>query len=485
MHLRPHASIAISPWLQAGSLAAGLLLSSCSGDSGSGHSEPGFARNLVIFTVDTLRADFTGPYSTATDSTPQFDRLAQQSLLFERAYSPATLTNPSLTSMLTGLLPIQHQVHEQNSGFASGIIPLPFLCQASGFATGSFLANMCKLQGIRGTVYHDGWDERYCGMLDDPENYSDQYLWDEAVVTNGLEWMAEQQRPFLAWLHLMDPHAEHRPPPRYWDYAGDRPREKFEQYAYYNEYEALRTLPPEEVRERLLDLYRAEITGADDQLGRLLDFLDETGLAETTALIATADHGEELFETWNRYDHGFSMTEGVFWIPMMIRAPGLAPGRVGAPVELAQVTPTALELLELDAPYELSGKSLLAENPSRGYALSYGGPWVTSARTSGKRYWKRHVKEAPTREEAGWRLEAPWFTEPQLLCEYEAGSPTTPAFLDIQGDRVREANRMAREVDSFHQSLPRFGKGFQITDPDVLEFLRANGYIIDEPAESE
>ena len=172
MHPRPHPSLTNSPQLLAGSLLAGLLLSSCSEDAGSGEAGSSFTRNLVIFTVDTLRADFVGPYSEAVDSTPHFDRLAKESLLFERAYSPATLTNPSLTSMLTGLLPIQHRVHEQNSGFAEGIVTLPFLCQASGFTTGSFLGNMCKLQGIRGTVYHDGWDVRYCGMLDDPENLS-------------------------------------------------------------------------------------------------------------------------------------------------------------------------------------------------------------------------------------------------------------------------------------------------------------------------
>lgn len=459
-----------------------LMLGSCGG--ASSRDTGAIVRNVVIFTVDTLRADFLSPYSDEVSNTPNYDRLAADSVLFERAYSPASLTNPALTSMLTGLQPTQHGVHVQNSGFREGIVSLPFIAQASGLSTGSFLGNMCKFQDIPHTVYHDGWDRRFCGMMDDPENYSEQYLWDESIVTAGLDWISEQERPFLAWMHLMDPHAEHHPPPRLWDYETDKPREKFEQYVYYGELEALQVPPAKEVIERLRALYRAEVAGADDQLGRVLDFFDAEGLTETTALIGGSDHGEELFETWSRYDHGLSMTEGVLWVPLMVRAPGLAPRRFESPVELAQVTPTVLELLEIDPPYEFCAPSLLAENPSRGYAFSYGSTWVTSVKTADKRYWKRHLKEAPTRVEGAWRLEAPWFTEPQLLCEYEPDSPTTPVFLPIAGENEKTAKRMIAGIEEFDRSLQKFGKGFKIDDPIILESLRRQGYIIDESDDS-
>ena len=457
--------------------AAAVTLWGCSPAEDAQHVDTPFARNVVIFSVDTLRADLLGAYGNTPSPTPRFDRLAEQSLVFDAAYSPATITNPSLTSMLTGLLPPQHGVHEQNSGFAKGIVTIPLVAKGSGIATGSFLANMCKLQDTKGTVYHDGWDERFCGMLDDPENYSDQYLWDEAVVDATCAWIDEQDRPFLAWAHLMDPHAEHRPPPRLWDWEGDEPREKYEQYAYYNEFEAERTMPPDEVKERLWALYSAEVTGSDDQLGRMLDYLEDSGHADDTAVIATSDHGEELFETWVRYDHGFSMTEGVFRVPLMVRAAGVEPGRIAAPVELSQVAPTVLELFDLEPAYELSGQSLLAEQPSRGYALSYGGMWTTSIRTQAKRYWLRHLDEAPTREEAAWRLEGPWFTEPELLCEYAADAPTIPVYLDATGEHAPDAGRMRAEITFRHDALPRFGKGVTITDPALAESLRALGYL--------
>ncbi|MEO0650726.1 MAG: sulfatase-like hydrolase/transferase, partial [Planctomycetota bacterium] len=126
------------------------------------------ARNVLLFTVDTLRADALGSYGHPDAPTPHADSLAAEGLRFDKAYSQATLTNSSLTSILTGLLPIQTGVHIQADAFAAGTLPVPLVLQAEGIATGSFIANMCKLQETESTVYHDGWDTRFCGMLDDP-----------------------------------------------------------------------------------------------------------------------------------------------------------------------------------------------------------------------------------------------------------------------------------------------------------------------------
>jgi arylsulfatase A-like enzyme len=458
-------------------LPCALLLTACGG-SAPQPTGPLRPRNAVVFTVDTLRADQLGAYGRRPSHTPHFDALAQRSLLFERCYSPATLTNPALTSLWTGLLPFQHGVHEQSMGFAKGIVPIPHLLAEHGLATGAFLANMCKLQEIPGTVFHDGWQERFCGMLDAPEAYSDQYLWDEAVVGACLAWIeARGQAPFLAWAHLMDPHAEHRPPPRRWD-AAQRPLEdRFEQYAYYNRFEELRQMPPPEVIERLLELYAAEVAGADDQLGRLLAGLERLGLEEHTALIASADHGEELFETWVRYDHGLSMTEGVFHVPLLIQAPGLAPGRVAEPVELSQIGPTLLELFGVEGLYEFPAASLLAEAPSRGFAMSYAGRFAASLRTQKFRYWKRLKAPLPERDSSPWRLEAPWFSAPQLLARYETAGSLVPTFLPLEAESARDAERLGRRLEQFHGGLRRFGKAARIDSPELERMLSQLNYL--------
>jgi arylsulfatase A-like enzyme len=457
-----------------------LLLCACAAEdpASSGTAQPARVRNAIVFSVDTLRADQLGAYGRSPSHTPHMDALAASGRLFERAYSPATLTNPSLTSLWTGLLPYQHGVREQNAGFAKGIVPVPSVVAEHGIATGCFLANMCKLQDCAGTVFHDGWQERFCGMLDAPEAYSDQYMWDAAVVDAGLAWIEAQGRaPFLAWLHLMDPHAEHRPPPRRWNWELDPPEEKMAQYAYYNRFEELRSMPSAEVKERLLELYAAEVAGADDQIGRLLDALERLQLYQDTALIFTADHGEELFETWVRYDHGLSLTDGVLQVPLIVSAPGLLPGRVPDPVELGQVGATVLDLFGLEPLQDFAAPSLLAPHPSRGYALSYAGHFAVSMRTRNFRYWQRQVQQAPTREESPWRLEAPWFQEPELLATYDQPGSLIPSYHDLTGQSRREATKLRRGIEQTHAKLKRFGSGVRINNPEHLQALQGLGYI--------
>jgi arylsulfatase A-like enzyme len=458
--------------------AALLLLGACSSEVTESGGPAARVRNAVVFTVDTLRADQLGAYGRRPSHTPHMDALGATGRLFERAYSPATLTNPSLTSLWTGLLPYQHGVKEQNAGFAKGIVTVPALVAEHGLATGCFLANMCKLKDIPGTVYHDGWQERFCGMLDAPEAYSEQYLWDEAVVTACADWIESRgTAPFLAWAHLMDPHAEHRPAPKHWDWERQAPEEKLAQYAYYNRFEELRSMPAAEVKERLLELYAAEVAGADDQLGRLLDTLDRLGLRDDTALIFAADHGEELFETWVRYDHGLSMTEGVFQVPLILSGPGIPAGRVADPVELSQVGATLLDLLGLDPLDEFAAGSLLADQPSRGYALSYAGHYAVSIRTRQFRYWLRQTEQAPTRRESPWRLEAPWFQEPELLATYEQPGSLLPTYQDLRGPLRREANKLRRGIEQTHAKLKRFGSAVQINNTEHLRALKGLGYL--------
>lgn len=468
---QPHEALPL-----AGAALLGLL--GCAADP----QAPGRGvQNVVVFTIDTLRADQLGAYGGRPGVSPHFDRLADESLLFERAYSQASITHPSLTSMLTGLLPPQHGIHVQTGRMREGVVPIPVLLSEAGIATAQFTANLCRLQQHPGNVFHDGWDVRFCGMLDDPDDYQDQWLWDKKVVDGALAWLEGREGPFFAWLHLMDPHAEHRPPPHLWDWENDPPRERFEQYRYFVAFEEQRTRPPEAEYERLWALYRAQITGADEQLGRFLAALDSRADAARTALIVSSDHGEELFESWARYDHGFSMSEGALHIPLLLRAPGLAADRAALPVELLQVAPTVLELFGLEPPYEMAGPSLLAQRPSRGYALSYCERISTSIRTARHRYWWRHTPE-PLRRPPGhapWRVEAPWFQEREVLATYGQEPGLIPTWVctsrDAEGRRV--AMRMRQELESLDRNLPRFGPSrAAIQDPALSRQLADLGY---------
>jgi arylsulfatase A-like enzyme len=459
------------------------LVTACSPESGEGGdpAQPAAdapARSVVLFTIDTLRADRLSPYGNRAYATPAAERLAAQSLVFDRAYSQADNTNPSVTSMLTGLTPPRHGVLSQVTGTRPEVVSLAGMLSANGVATGSFVANLCKLQDVPESVFYEGWNERFCGM----DKQTPQHKWGELCVDAGLEWIAEQHAAgnrFFAWIHLMDPHSEYDPRPEHWDHRRDPLRKKIPQLQYYSAFEESLGPPPAEDLERLLALYDAEVKGADDQLMRALDFLDGLEGSEDVAFLMSADHGEELYETWHRIGHGFSLTEGVLRVPLMIRAQGVEPGRVDAPVETLAITPTILQLMGARAPYELDAKSLLDGTPTLPYARSYTVPMVVTVRSDDTRYWLREGDEAPSRKDANWRLQAPWFLQQECMATYVDDAPSTPSWVELVGadrDAPGAALRTAGRR-TLADAIKGAEEGTEITDPAYLQQLKELGYL--------
>ena len=459
-------------------LVAALALACDAGQHPRPAAREPLARNVLVVTVDTLRADAVGALGGPADATPAIDALAARSLVFERAYSPATITHPALSSMLTGLFPLRHGVNGQAGQLHEGVVALPEILGAHGIETASFVANLCKLQDEPRTVFAAGWDTAACGMDLDIE----QHRWDESVVDQALAWLAARppsaERRWLAWVHLMDPHAEHRPPASQWDYQARPVLPKLEQYQEFGAYEEQRVMPPEQRLRDLLDLYAAEVRGSDAQLARLFAAVDARADRADTAVIFSADHGEELFETWSRYDHGLSLTEGVLWVPLLVQAPGLAPGRERAPVELLQVTPTVLELFGLEPPYALDGASLLAPEPSRGFAVSGFGNIALTARDAEHRVWWRRGDEAYHRPEgvAPWRADAPWFLEKRCLARYPGPRPTAVEWLDLEPGKG-PGGRLEARLQEFLHGLGELRRSTRIEDPALAAQLRELGYL--------
>ncbi len=458
------------------------LLAACSG-------EPRPVQIAVVFSVDTLRADQLGPWGGPPGLTPNVDRLALESLRFKRAYSQSSVTHPALAALFTGLLPSQNGVIQQTHRLVEGLESVPAHLAREGIHTASFTANLCRLQDLPGTIFHDGWDVRYCGMLDDPEDYRDQWEWDRAVVDAGLAWLENQRKPGLLWLHLMDPHAEHRPPPHLWDYAADPPRERFAQSRYYEGLVRAREFPPPHEFERLWALYRAEIVGVDEQLGRFLEALDAHPLAARSALIFTADHGEELFETWPYHGHGSSPTEGVLHVPLLVRAPDLEPGVQREPVELLQIAPTLLEWFGLVPTHPMAGGSLLRLQPSRGYAVSQPPGLGTTLRTSRHRLWVPGVGpdlDPPVHEAGGERRRRveqrfqgqPWHEQPVSLAGYSPNGGWQPHYVDPADPTWdRTLGRLLGEVENLQRRFPAPGSAREeLDDPHLLRQLAELGY---------
>jgi len=443
---------------------------------GRGHPR---ARSVVLFTIDTLRADRIAMYRDGAPSSPASSRLAESALVFDRAYAQACNTSPSMASMLTGLVPPRHGVVRQTAKMNDHVVSLPVMLKTAGLRTGSFVANLCKLQDVQPSVFNEGWDVRFCGMDDELP----QHMWDQAVVDAGMEFIRQAEAegvPYVAWIHLMDPHSEYDPEPTDWDHETDPVMSKIAQVQYLSSFEETRAAPPAEVLERLNALYDAEVTGSDRQLGRLLDCLDELPGGDDIALIFSADHGEELYETWHRIGHGFSMTEGVLHVPLAIRAPGVEAGRTNALVETLSITPTILELLGLNSPYALDGDSLLGQRPGRTASRSFENDWALSLRTADHRYWRRTLAEAPSRPFVGWRLEAPWFEQPECLAAYAGPWQNEPRWIDAGDPQNQTVLRNLRgELQRTVEVLQAQPPIEEIRDAAYLQQLRELGYLGD------
>jgi arylsulfatase A-like enzyme/Flp pilus assembly protein TadD len=315
----------------AGCALFGLALASCRREApsaaGSPSGSPRVARDVILITIDTLRADAVGFDGNIRGTTPNLDRFASEGRVFTQAHSHNVITLPSHTNILTGMLPYQHGVRE-NAGFRlSPKIPTAATrLKAKGYATGAFIGAYV-LDSRYGLAHDfDVYNELY-RHLDEQFEFDIQQAHAEDVVKAALEWYRSQQgKPRFLWVHVYDPHAPYEPPQAYKDRYPD-------------------------------DFYLGEVSYTDAALAPLLEAVK--GVQPPPLLVVTGDHGEA------RGDHG-ELTHGLFCyeatlhIPLFAWCPGVVvPGRDAVPARHIDILPTILDAIGEPAPKELTGQSLL------------------------------------------------------------------------------------------------------------------------------
>jgi arylsulfatase A-like enzyme/tetratricopeptide (TPR) repeat protein len=294
---------------------------------------PGFTvrvnadRNILLVTIDTLRADALGSYGGRA-TTPNLDRLASRGARFHFAHAHAVVTLPSHATILTGRYPYDHGIRD-NTGYrlAPGQQTAATLLRAHGFATGAFIGGfpLDHRFGLNAgfSVYDDRLDPATSAEPGDRERRAD------AVVTSALDWVGRQQGKWFTWVHVYDPHATYQPPP---EWAARFPS----------------------------DPYLGEVSWTDFALGSLFDHL--ASQPRPTLVIVTADHGESLG------DHG-ELTHGVFAYEPTLRVPLIVaeidPARaakkgvvISDPVRHIDLLPTILEAVGAPGVADLPGASL-------------------------------------------------------------------------------------------------------------------------------
>jgi arylsulfatase A-like enzyme/Flp pilus assembly protein TadD len=327
-------------WLLA--LALGISGLACGREAGQGAAAApatGAARDVLLITVDTLRADATGFGGNPRVSTPALDRLAASGRVFPDAHAHSVMTLPSHANILTGRLPFEHGIRD-NSGF---VLPddVPTVAEhfaGAGFATAAVVGAFpldARFGLARG---FDLYDDRYPEGSEINEFRMVERRGDE-VVAAGLEWWRRHrdERRFL-WVHLFDPHAPYEPPEPFASRYADAP-------------------------------YLGEVAAVDSFLAPLLEEVLGEG-AGLALVVFTSDHGEGLGEH-GELTHGLFAYESTLRVPLVVRAPGRAPGVVETPARHVDIVPTLLDGAGLEVPAGLPGRSLLGEPAGPGPVTTY------------------------------------------------------------------------------------------------------------------
>jgi len=347
-------------------LAAGLL-ASCSEDTphaapnaiDGGPADvvapPAADLDVVLVSIDTLRADHLGSYGYPRPTSPHLDQLAERGVVFERAMAHAPSTLPSHVSIFTSTLPIEHRV------MVSTESPLPDDLPS--------VAEIFVDAGYRTAAFHSG------GQLTDDlsidrgfeawENLGEAFA---PIVARGCAWLAESDQPAFVFLHTYEIHHPYRPRPdllALFDEGYDGPLP-----AHIEIEEHLRAINPgsgERLEVDARDLahivatYDAELRSVDESIGRLVECIAKRGRLDRTVFAITSDHGEEFGEHgWVGW-HSHTLFDELLHVPLILRLPGDhgAGRRVAETVRSIDIAPTLLDAVSIQRPRGFRGRSLL------------------------------------------------------------------------------------------------------------------------------
>lgn len=341
--------------------------------------------NVLFVVIDALRAKNIGCYGYAKNTSPYIDKFANDALLFENAYSCAVFTDPSLTTVFSGMYPCSHgitthgervSVEDIQSFKDSGIPLLPQILKENGYTT-------LAIDWL-GRWHKSGYDY-YSGILNPKKLHffssakllglnrlyiraiHPKLIEDAKVVTDRATSLLEKvkNRKFFLFVHYWDTHIPYNPPPEYTkrfaslDYENNQGmKEVFSQFdSDHLAYMKNRVMGKPKTAKEVLVKYDGAISYVDHHLSRLIKTLEDYGIYEKTLIVLTADHGESLTEHGIYFGH-HGLYETTIHVPLILKSPNYSNGRIKGLVQHIDIVPTILDMLEVETDLMFDGASL-------------------------------------------------------------------------------------------------------------------------------
>jgi choline-sulfatase len=405
--------------------------------------EKGGAPNLLLITIDTLRADHLGAWGYERPTSPGIDELARESVVFDDAHTHSAWTLPSLASLMTSLYSSTHACWELESSLGASFTTLAEILSGHGYVTAA-VANHVFLAPKYGL--HQGFQHYDQELVEEGIGFH-QRVTSPRVTQKATAWLEGRRDggdPWLLWVHYFDPHKAYKRHEGISERFGvDRP----------------------------VDLYDGEIRFTDRAIHQLLRQLEALGLARDTIVVVWADHGEEFGDHGGKY-HGRTLYREMTRVPLIIRAPGFQHRVVTDAVRSVDVLPTLLELMGLPAHPDAEGRSLVPT--MNGVSLD---PLPVFSELRIK--FSRHADSLTL---GRWKL--------------IRGRPgLRPHLFDLESDPLEKTNlaaehpgiceRMVAEIKAMQgaaaEKAARYGPAEELDlSEDEIEALRRLGYLSDE-----
>ncbi len=413
--------------------------------------------SIFIFLIDGCQAAHLSAYGYRRKTSPNFEKLAEDGVLFENAYTNASFTRASVATLFTGLFPERHRVRVERHGLDSRFLTLPEFLKSKGYRTAIFTSAAAVSTRFG---FNQGVDDYY-GTFGS---------W-EARIKRGestsqfYEWI-EAPGPLFAYLHFMEPHFPIIPPPPFLDMfrsttlTGER-RHMILTYKDLSQQEY--AFSGEEIQ-NVVDDYDSTIAYIDGELGKIFDRLRRTGVYDDSLIIVLSDHGEGLGEH-GAWSHGFHVYEEITRVPLVIKFPAALgwKGRVRRVVQIADIFPTIIDLYGQEI--GLDGESLLRSIRSPELDDRFVVSWAFSTSETFGIRWRDwyYIREIRSGKERLFRLDG------DPLADVAGANPVVRTFLHL------------RFLDWYYRASREEGQSVNIDmkklPPEEIENLRSLGYL--------